>query len=179
MIVRLAARCRQQGNDAGQIVPLIIAYALIALTLVIVLVDITAVHLQRDRLFAVADGAALDAADALDQARFYRTGALGTQPTQLTQLGQPTQLGQTGTAAVPLTDQSVRDSAANYLRAAGADSRLTAITLDPATGTPDGVTAQVALAARAQLPLFSFVVVRWSDGVALHATSRARAITGP
>jgi uncharacterized membrane protein len=152
-------------RDGGQIMPLTIAYALIALTLLIVIVDITAVHLQRDRLFAVADGAALDAADALDEAQFYDSGAVAS-PGDVT-------------AAVPLTDETVRASAERYVRTAGPASRLSALAVDQPTGSPDGVTSQVTLVAKARLPLFSFVVARWVDGVPLRATSRARAIARP
>jgi Putative Flp pilus-assembly TadE/G-like len=148
-------------GDEGQILPLIIAYALIALTLLIVVVDISAVHLQRDRLFALTDSAALDASDALEVSRFYREGA------PVPARGEAT--------AVPLSDESVRTSAENYLRAAGPGAELPAVAVDSPTGSPDGVTAQVTLVARARLPLFSFVVARWSRGVPLRATSRARA----
>lgn len=148
-----------RGRDEGQILPLTIAYALIALTLLIVIVDITAVHLQRDRLFALADATALDAADALDQSRFYAGGALGSA-------GDPT---------VPLSNRTVRASAQRYLRAA-APIGLPAVAVDDPTGSPDGVTAEVTLVSRARLPLFSFAVSRWSGGVPLRATARARAV---
>ena len=152
-------------GDEGQILLLVIAYALIALSLVIVVVDMSAVHLQRDRLFALADAAALDASDALDQSRFYREGA------QITVGGEA--------VAVPLSDQSVRTSAQRYLRAAGPGANLVTVAVDKPTGSPDGSTAQVTLVARAKLPLFSFVVARWSGGVPLRATSRARARARP
>jgi Putative Flp pilus-assembly TadE/G-like len=151
-------------RDEGQILPLMIAYALIALTLVIVVVDISAVHLQRDRLFALADAAALDAADAVDQSRFYREGAPGSAGGEA--------------VAVPLSDRSVRASARSYLLAAGPDDGLE-IAVDDPTGSPDGVTAQVTLVGRAHLPLFSFAVARWARGVPLRATSRARARARP
>ena len=154
---------RRNSSEQGQIVPLTIAYALIALTLLIVVVDITAVHLQRERLFALADDAALDAADALDRSRFYAQGA------QIPGQGQ----------AVPLSDQSVRTSAQNYLRTAAPLARLSAVTLDQPTGSPDGVTAEVSLVTRARVPLFSFVTTRWSDGIPLRVTARARARVEP
>ena len=136
-------------------------YALIALSLVIVVVDLSAVHLQRQRLFSLTDAAALDAADAFDRSRFYREGARGTD------------LG--ASAPVPLTDQTVRASVERYLAAAAPLARVADVSVDDPTGTPDGVTAEVTLIARADLPLFSFAVERWSDGVPLRATSRARA----
>ena len=151
------------GKDDGQILPLVIAYVLIAFALVIVAVDITAVHLQRQRLFSLADAAALDAADALDRSRFYSDGA---------QIGP-------GDAAVPLTDQTVRSSAERYLVVAAPLTRVERVAVDRPTGSPDGVTAEVTLVGRATLPLFSFAVARWSDGVPLRATARARARVSP
>jgi Putative Flp pilus-assembly TadE/G-like len=152
-------------GDEGQILPLVVAYALIALTLMIVVVDISAVHLQRDRLFALADSAALDASDALEESRFYSEGA-------------PISTG-TEAAAVPLSDHSVQTSVQRYLRVAGPEAHLAAVALDEPTGSPDGETAEVTLVARAHLPLFSFAVAGWSRGVPLRATSRARARTLP
>jgi hypothetical protein len=149
-------------DDAGQILPLVLAYVLIALTLVIVVVDISAVHIQRDRLFALADGAALDAADALDRSRFYRDGA---------------QAAGDETAAVPVSDESVRSSAAAYLRQAEPLAKLDPVAVAEPTGSPDGVTAQVTVAGRARLPLFSFAVARWFGGVPIRATAQARAVS--
>jgi uncharacterized membrane protein len=154
-------RASTLGRDEGQIMPLIIAYVMIALTLLIVVVDISAVHLQRNRLYATADAAALDASDALDESQFYHQGAANSSS------GDP--------VAVPLSDQSVRVSVQSYLRTAGPTSRLAVVAVDDPTGSPDGVTAEVTLVARADLPLFSFVVARWADGVPIRATSRARA----
>lgn len=147
-------------RDDGQILPLTIAYALIAFTLVIVVVDVSAVHLQRQRLFSLTDAAALDAADALDRSRFYAEGAPSGEPI----------------AVVPLTDQSVRSSAERYLATttAVALARVEAVAVDRPTGSPDGVTAEVTLVGRAELPLLSFASGRWSGGVPLRATSRAR-----
>ena len=143
---------------------LVLAYVLIAFTLVIVVIDISAVHLQRQRLFSLADAAALDAADALDRARFYQEGAAISA-------GDPA-------AAVPLTDQSVQNSVEQYL-ATARSLRAAEVVVDQPTGSPDGVTAEVTLAGRATLPLFSSVVAQWSDGVPLRVTARARARGGP
>jgi uncharacterized membrane protein len=152
-------------GDEGQILPLVVAYALIALTLVIVVVDITAVHLQRDRLFALADSAALDASDALEESRFYSEGASISTGA--------------GAAAVPLSDHSVQTSAQRFVRVAGPEAHLAAVAVDEPTGSPDGETAEVTLVARAHLPLFSFAVAGWARGIPLRATSRARTRTLP
>jgi hypothetical protein len=152
-------------NDDGQILPLVIVYTLIALTLIVVVVDLSAVHLQRQRLFSLTDAAALDAADALDNDRFYTRGAASP-------VGDVT-------VAVPLTDQTVRSSAERYLDQAGALARVADLAVDQPTGTPDGVTAEVTLVGRATLPLFSFAAAAWSDGVPLRATARARARAAP
>jgi len=175
-VTRLRARLGPGPDDAGQILPLVIAYALIVLVLVIVVVDISAVHLQRQRLFSLTDAAALDAADALDRSRFYREGATGSD-------GADSVGGRSGreepTVVVPLTDETVRASVESYLKTAAPLARIKDAAVDLPTGSPDGVTAEVTVVGLAKLPLFSFVVGGWSEGVPIHATARARARASP
>jgi uncharacterized membrane protein len=168
----MAARARNAHapNDAGQILPLTIGYALIAFTLVVVVVDISAVHLQRQRLFSLTDAAALDAADALDRARFYRDGVAAPGGAGL---------DEAVTAVVPLTDETVRTSAKSFLETAAPLARIRGATVDEPTGSPDGVTAVVTVVGQANVPLFSFAIVGWSDGVPIRATARARASASP
>ncbi|MFI7586697.1 pilus assembly protein TadG-related protein [Spongisporangium articulatum] len=148
----------RRGDD-GQTVPLLIGYVLVVLLLVVVVVDVTAVHLARGRLYALADAAALDASDALDSQGFYRQGSVGE--------------------VLPVTDEGVRASVRTYLEQAGVEDLTSLRDVDvgePTTGGAAGV--QVTLTATARLPLVDAIVRRWADGVPLTATSHARAVTG-
>jgi hypothetical protein len=142
-------------RDRGQISLLILVYALIAFALVTVVVGVTSVHLARHRLIALADAAALDAADAVDAQRFYAPGTQARPP-------------------VPLTDSGVRNSARRYLLTAPAARRFTGLEIGSPTGTPDGATAEVTLAATVRLPMISIVLDAWSGGIRIEVTSRAR-----
>lgn len=146
---------RGGGDDAGQVLLVILVYCLITVSLVGVVASASAVHLERKRLLALADAAALDAADALDADAFYRRGA------------------SPGTG-VPLTDGSVRASVREYVDLAGATTQFEHFAVAGSTGTGDGRTAQVTLVARARPPLLPPVVSVFSDGVPLTVTARAR-----
>jgi hypothetical protein len=145
---------------------LIVVYALIAFSLVTVVVGASTVHLGRHRLLAVADAAALDAADALDLPGFYGAG------------GQPVDRG-AGEWVVRLSDASVQDSVRSYLVDADAGQRFAGLVVTDPTGTPDGVTAEVTLTAVIRLPLVGAVLAPWSDGVRIRVTARARAAPQP
>lgn len=152
---RLRDRLTDAGpDDDGQILILILGYAVIALVLVIVAVDITAVHLARTQLVDAADAAALDAADAADSASVYHGGVA---------------------TAVPLTDQSVRAAATSYVSPHPLPARIDEVRLTDRTGSPDGRTAVVELTARVRLPLLGPVVRAWSGGLTVTVDSRARA----
>lgn len=152
--------CGDGGHrEEGQIALLVIGYLVIVLALVLTAASATGVHLARHRLMAVADGAALDAADALDRQRFYA------------ELGGA---GPTSEQVVALTAESVRASVAGYLAAAPAAAELGDVTVGPGTGSPDGFTAQVTLVTRARLPLLP-AVLGDRAAVTVTVTSRARA----
>ena len=153
-----------RGEDEGQLMVLLLGYALILIALITVVVSATAVHLQRNRLIALADAAALDAADALEASEFYRAGAADPADAR---------------SVVPLSDAGVRDSAKRYLRDTAATEGVTGVVVGAPTGSPDGRTAEVTLEATARLPLLSVVIAAWSDGVPLRATARARAAALP
>lgn len=145
---------RAAGGDDGQVLVLSLAYALLALLLVTAVASATSIHLERKRLLALADLAALDAADALDEAAYYGRDDDGD--------------------LVVLSDATVEASVEATLAASPAAARLEDLRVAEAS-TPDGRTALVRLTAVARPPLVSVVTQAWSDGVALTATARAAA----
>ncbi len=143
-----------RSADDGQIMLLSIAYGVLALLLVTAVVSASAVHLERKRLLALADLAALDAADELDEAAYYARAD--------------------GDALLVLSSARVRASVDEHLAASPAADRLDGLTVLSA-GTPDGRTAEVTLGAVARPVLLSWVTAGWSDGIGLVVTARARA----
>ncbi len=131
-----------------------IAFGVLALLLVTAVVSATGVHLERKRLLALADLAALDAADALDEDAYYTRGE--------------------GDAVLVLTSSRVRAAVEAHLEASPAADRLDGLTVLNA-GTPDGRTAEVTLGAVSRPALLSWVTAGWSDGIALTVTTSARA----
>ncbi len=155
---------------------LVLGYAVLSLLLVTVVVAATSVHLTRHRLTGLADGAALDAADALDVELFYAAGASAPGPPGRDGANAgPRAAGAIAVDPVPLSDAGVRDSVAGYLEVAAAGGPLPAPVVGRGTGSPDGVTAQVTLTTTARIPLLSAVLRPWSDGVRVTVTARARA----
>ena len=154
-----AAEPARDAGDEGQIMILVLGYALIAFLLVVTAVDVTAVYLARTQLRDAADAAALDAADAAYPPSVYSEGVGGT---------------------VPLTDATVRAAVGSYLSAYRPPGHVEQVRLGSATGTPDGQTAVVALSGRVRLPLLGPVVAAWSGGVTMSVQARARAdVDGP
>lgn len=162
---RLSWPVGEGRSDSGQIMLLSLAFALIALSLVLVIASASAVHIERKQLLALADAAALDAADAIDLDLFYEGGASATDG----------QFDEQPAVSVPLSDSGVRDSVAGHLASAPSAAGLSGLTILEPTGSPDGSTAQVTLGAVARPPLIPWVLVGWSDGIALRVTASARA----
>ncbi|EYR63256.1 hypothetical protein N866_01730 [Actinotalea ferrariae CF5-4] len=154
---------RRHGADDGQVMLLSLCYAVIALLLVTVVVSASGVHLERKRLLAVADQAALAAADSLSEDAYYGRGSGPEAP------------GRTAAddGLVVLTEASVRAAVVEHLEESPGAARLTGLTV--LSTSTDGRTAEVTLGAVARPPLVSWVTAAWSDGIALRATSRARA----
>ena len=94
-------------------------------------VAVTSAHLSRIRLLDVADGAALSAANALDDAA-YAQG-----------LGE----------SVPLSNPRCRNGPRGTSAAGRGRGGILAWRLAPGTGTPDGRTAVVVVVGEAELPM--------------------------
>ncbi len=172
-------------DDAGQLLLLVLGEVVVCLALVTVVVSATAIHLQRNRLAALADGAALHAASALDPARFYDPAGGGVPqgvaehvPADVPGVGsRGAQAGPPGGApgGVPVSDQSVESSVQGYLRRSPAAARFDGLSVDEPTGTPDGRTAQVTLSAHVPVQLGGLVVAPWPGGFRIKVTASARA----
>lgn len=143
---------RRARGDDGQVMLLALAYGLLALLLVTVVACASAVHLARKELLALADLAALEAADAMDRDRYFVTSDAG----------------------MTVTDAAVAAAVEAYLVDAPTSGRLSELTVVSAS-TPDARTARVTLRAVADVPLLTFVTAAWSDGVVLEVTAEARA----
>jgi uncharacterized membrane protein len=152
---------RAVRSDTGSVLLLTLAYAVVALLLVTVVAGASSVHVQRKQLLAVADAAALDAADAADRPGYYAALEAGAT-----------------LSAVPLTDATVRRAAADTVAVSPAAHRSGARPA-PGTGTPDGVTAVVVLTGRARLPIVSPVLQAWSGGIPLTVRAEATAPLDP
>lgn len=143
----------ERRDERGSITPLVLGLTVIAMLLIAGTVAVTSAHLSRMRLLDVADGAALSAANALDDTA-YRKG-----------VGD----------AVPLSTASVRQRAAAYVESRPRPGSILAWRLEPDTGTPDGRTAVVALTGEAALPMVGPALRELGVSVTISVRSQARA----
>jgi hypothetical protein len=149
-----AARPR---DEDGSISLFIVGLAVIAMLLVAGAVAVTSAHLSRMRLLDVADGAALSAANALDDSA-YDQG-----------VGE----------SVPLSNQSVQERAAAYLGSRPRPGSIREWRLAPGTGTPDGRTAVVVVVGEAELPMVGPALRDLGVSVTITVESRARSDVVP
>jgi hypothetical protein len=136
--------------DDGSILPLIAAFAALGLTVTLLTTAATSLYLERKRLFAIADGAALVGAEsfALDDVRIIA-----------------------GQLRPRLTSAAVSRDVADYLRSAPSVSAH-AVRLERAA-TDDGITAVVTLSSVWRPPVVSLFV---PEGVRVEVTAEARSI---
>ncbi|GAA2101587.1 MULTISPECIES: pilus assembly protein TadG-related protein [Brevibacterium] len=113
----MAGRVRAASDD-GSITPLAVGFATIALALILLAALVTDVWLAHRKLFALADSAALAAAESFDPVP-------GEQP------------------AILLTDDGVTAAARAYIEAVGMPEGLWPLRVEGAS--PDGRSAEVTL----------------------------------
>ena len=152
MTPRRGARDRARHDESGSISLFILGLSLIAMLLIAGAVAVTSAHLSRMRLLDVADGAALSAANALDDSA-YEQG-----------VGE----------SVPLSNASVQERAATYLGARPRPGSISQWRLAPGTGTPDGRTAVVVVVGEARLPMVGTALRELGLSVTIRVESRAR-----
>jgi Flp pilus assembly protein TadG len=153
---------RRLRDDDGQVLLLTLLYVVLAMSLVVVVIDATAVHLARTQLLDAADAAALDAADSIDVASTYGQAddaSTGGQP------GQPRHL--------VLTDASVRREVDAYVSTYEPPTRVDGVIDAHGTGSKDGRSATVVLTGSVRLPLVGAVVQGWTDGISVTVRSTA------
>jgi Putative Flp pilus-assembly TadE/G-like len=151
--VRPAAKRVDLADDRGSILPLIAGFGALALAVVLLVSAATSLYLERARLFTLADGAALSAAESFDLSSVRPTPEGELRPR--------------------LTDKQVVTAAADYLEQIPG-TRLEGLRLVSAT-TPDGLSACVTLAAVWAPPVLSVFV---PEGIPLEVTATSRSVFG-
>ncbi|WP_374974706.1 pilus assembly protein TadG-related protein [Microbacterium trichothecenolyticum] len=125
----LAARFEaREADDEGSVLILTLGYAVLAIAVILVCTAATSLYLAQKQLDAVADAAALAAADGFD------LSVVGGEP------------------VATLTDAGVRREAEAMMGAVGPDARLVA------ASTPDGVSARVTVAGEWHPPVVTMFV---------------------
>ncbi len=139
-------------RDDGSILPLTIFFGMLSLALILVVVAATSLYLERKRLFTLADGAALVAAESFRLDSVRPTGS-GFRP--------------------ELRAADVSAAASTYL-AGIPTAEFHELTLERAD-TPDGLSASVTLSAEWLPPLVSPLL---PQGVHVEVTAVARSVFG-
>lgn len=137
------SRSRDEG---GQTALLIVGFFLVAVLLVVVVVDASAAYLRRQELDALADGAALAAADAVREKSVYTEGLRAT---------------------AELDPVAARAQVAEYLRTVGARGRYAELRY---TITTDGDSVRVVVTTPLRLP---FAPPGWASTTRVTGTSVA------
>jgi uncharacterized membrane protein len=127
-VPRRAGRAGGVADEDGSVLILTIGYAMLALAAILLCVDATSLYLSQKRLDAVADAAALAAADG------FTLSIVGGEPVAI------------------LDDGGVRAQAASMVGEIGGASRLVSAV------TPDGVSARVTVAATWRPPILTLFV---------------------
>lgn len=154
---RLVAQARavRSSGDAGQLMLLILAYAVIAALLVTVVVNVSKVFLVRRSLVAAADAAALNAANQADESAVYDGAG----------------------AALPLDAAASDRAVRRYARDATLWQRFDGF--DVVEVQSDGVTVTVTFRSAVSMPFLNLLSSDYAEGYPVLAVARATATLGP
>lgn len=144
-------RDRVSSKD-GSTVPLTIFYGALCLAVVLIAIAATSLYLERKRLFTLADGAAISAAESFDLATVVRTSD-GVRPA--------------------LSSDAVARAVDEYLAVAGADA-FESLQVERAESV-DARSATVTLSAWWRPPVLTLVV---PEGLRLEVTAVGRSVFG-
>src|SRR5690625_1163306 len=140
--------------EAGNTLVLSIVLAAVAIALVFTLATVTQMHIERKRLLALADAAAIHAAAAIDEPAYFAEPG----------------------SHVPLSDSTVRAAVDDFLShlAPGQRSRLHGLSVSSPTNAINQETAQVTLSAYIRPGYIPWAITAF-EGFRIEVTSAARA----
>lgn len=141
-----SADTTRSDAESGQVMILVIGYALLTLMVLTVVLAVSAVYLEHKRLLSLADSAGIAASDNFG-------------------LGEVSGVG--GAPAPLLSNSSVQGATAKYLAETGSAQRFTELVISNETGSPDGRTAHIVLTAVVHPPVVNFLVPAGIDIVAI------------
>jgi uncharacterized membrane protein len=147
---------RESCQDDGQVLLLVIGFAVIAALLVTVVVNVSKVFLWERALSAAADGAAVAAASAVAESVVYTEGA---------------------TERLPLSREGAADRVSAYVSQAGLSQRF-GPRFDYAV-TVTGDTVSVTFTAPVDLVFGNLLAAAYADGYPLSVTASARSPLQP
>lgn len=149
---------RLYRDDSGQLLLLVLCYAVIAALLITVVINVSKAHLYRRALVAAADGAALAAANAADVAEVYRSSAAAPE-------------------AVLLAEPAAKRAVEDYAAKAQLGSRFNGFEVVDVEVTGSRVT--VTLTASVRMPILNLLSAQYENGYAVHASATARSPLEP
>jgi len=139
-------------RDDGSVMLLTIGLVSLAALLIVVVIDVSALFLGRRDALAAADGAALAAAQAVDESALYRQGVSDT---------------------LPLDPQRVRQRVDAYLRDVARSSHLRDLQWRVST---DGTVVRVAIVGQLQLPVVNGITAGTGGRVTVTASAAAQTV---
>jgi Flp pilus assembly protein TadG len=160
---------RERGED-GQVMLLMVFFAVIIAGLITVVVDVSTVFLAQRQMQSTADGAALAAAQQVDLPAIY-AGDLGPE----LPLSRATAVGVIDAYATTRARIPGACSASTYQVIGGRDGSGNG----PSGIQPDGQTVRVELTCKVAVPFLGLVTDPFTGGVTIHETAHAQAAVTP